>query len=140
MANNQLLVDSSFLFAVNNVGDANYHRSKIFADKDKRQRLIPEVVLTEVTYMLRVSIGQNAVLRFLDVVMESGTSLQSLTPTDLARARQIMATYADARLDFVDCAIMALSERLNIRHICTFDRRDFSIFRPTHCDYLDLLP
>jgi len=48
--------------------------------------------------------------------------------------------YADARLDFVDCCIMALTERLDIRRVATFDRRDFSIFRPNHGDYLELLP
>ncbi|MCD4684394.1 MAG: hypothetical protein K8S97_00470 [Anaerolineae bacterium] len=51
-----------------------------------------------------------------------------------------MAEYDTARFDFVDCCIMALTERLNITQVCTFDRRDFSIFRPIHCDYLDLLP
>ena len=59
---------------------------------------------------------------------------------DLQRARAIMAAYPEADLDFVDCCLMALSERLKITQICTFDRRDFSIFRPQHCDYLELLP
>ena len=40
-----------------------------------------------------------------------------------------MEKYADARFDFVDCCIMALAERLAITQICTFDRRDFSIFK-----------
>ena len=35
---------------------------------------------------------------------------------------------------------MAQAERLNITHVATFDHRDFEIFRPTHCDYLELLP
>jgi hypothetical protein len=35
---------------------------------------------------------------------------------------------------------MALSERLNITQIYTFDRRDFTVFRPKHCDYLELMP
>jgi hypothetical protein len=33
-----------------------------------------------------------------------------------------------------------MAERLNITRACTFDRRDFSIFRPHPCDYLELLP
>lgn len=37
-------------------------------------------------------------------------------------------------------AIMALTERLGITQVYTFDRRDFSIFRPAHCDFLQLLP
>jgi hypothetical protein len=35
---------------------------------------------------------------------------------------------------------MALAERLNITQICAFDRRDFPIFRPTHCENLEPLP
>jgi hypothetical protein len=35
---------------------------------------------------------------------------------------------------------MAQAERLNIARIATFDRRDFSVFRPKHCEYLELLP
>jgi predicted nucleic acid-binding protein len=54
--------------------------------------------------------------------------------------REILLQYQDARLDFVDCCIMALSERFNITQVCTFDRRDFGIFRPRHVDYLELLP
>ncbi len=45
-----------------------------------------------------------------------------------------------ASFDYTDAAIMALSERLQITKVCTFDRRDFGIFRPKHCDYLELLP
>ncbi len=52
----------------------------------------------------------------------------------------MLRAYPGAKLDFVDCCIMAMSERLNITRVCTFDRRDFSIFRPAHCDYLELLP
>lgn len=59
---------------------------------------------------------------------------------DLDRVRQILSTYADAELDIVDCCIMALAERLNITRIATFDRRDFSLVRPRHCDFLELLP
>lgn len=65
--------------------------------------------------------------------------LEILSP-DLERAAEIMEQYADADLDFVDCCIMALAERLNITEVCTLDQRDFSIFRPAHCDYLEILP
>ncbi len=66
--------------------------------------------------------------------------IQALTEPDMARMQQIMEQYQDASFDFTDSAIMALAERLNITRVCTFDRRDFSIFRPRHCDYLELLP
>jgi predicted nucleic acid-binding protein len=54
--------------------------------------------------------------------------------------REIMLQYKDAGFDYVDAAIMAISERLNITRVCMFDRRDFPIFRPKHCPALELLP
>jgi len=66
--------------------------------------------------------------------------LTGLSILDVERAHEIMKTYPDAKFDLVDTGIMALSERLQITKVCTFDRRDFSIFRPKHCDYLELLP
>ncbi|MCS7072679.1 MAG: hypothetical protein NZM00_14335 [Anaerolinea sp.] len=52
----------------------------------------------------------------------------------------LMDHYRDAELDFVDCCLTALAERLHIRHLCTFDRRDFSMIRPKHTEYLELVP
>jgi predicted nucleic acid-binding protein len=48
--------------------------------------------------------------------------------------------YADNKLDFTDAAIVAISERLAITRVYTLDRRDFSVIRPKHCDYFELLP
>jgi hypothetical protein len=59
---------------------------------------------------------------------------------DFTRAVALMDRYRDAELDFVDCCLTALAERLNIRHICTFDRRDFSMIRPKHTEYLQMVP
>jgi predicted nucleic acid-binding protein len=102
--------------------------------------IIPDVVLVEVVFLADRAGGVPAKLSLLDFVANFPGTLQPITRDDLKRVREIMQMYADARLDFVDCCIMALSERLNITQICTFDRRDFVIFRPKHCDYLDLLP
>lgn len=56
------------------------------------------------------------------------------------RVKEIMLHYATAKFDFVDCCIMALSERLEITQVGTLDKRDFGIFRPKHVSHLDLLP
>jgi predicted nucleic acid-binding protein len=52
----------------------------------------------------------------------------------------IMLRYQSAEFDYTDVALMVLSERLKINRIYTFDRRDFSIYRPVHCTAYDLLP
>lgn len=63
-----------------------------------------------------------------------------ITRADLLRIDEIMATYPDARFDFVDMSLMALAERLDVQTVFTFDQRDFRIFRPRHCDYLTIKP
>lgn len=135
-----VLIDSSFLFAINSPGDKNRERVLQVARMNFTRQIIPDIVLAETAHMLRYRIGQAAVLNFLDVLVASSLQLEPVLKSDLQRAREIMATYSSADFDLADCCIMAMSERLNITQICSLDTRDFSIFRPKHCDYLQLLP
>lgn len=66
--------------------------------------------------------------------------VEPLIPEDLVRVHEILEQYADNQLDFTDAAIVATAERLNITRVYTLDRRDFSVIRPSHCDYFELLP
>lgn len=51
-----------------------------------------------------------------------------------------MEQYADSRIDWVDCTIAAMAERLRITRILTLDQRHFRILRPTHTAAFDLKP
>ena len=78
--------------------------------------------------------------RFLTNLTVSSTQLEAIAPTDLARVHQILEQYADSQLDFVDAVIVTIAERIGITRVLTLDRRDFSLVRPRHCDYFELLP
>ncbi len=136
-----MLIDASFLYALNDVGDGNHAVAYQFLQMNADDMLVPNIVLAEAGYLIRRRIGQRALADFL-LFFDNASIVQlvAVDVHDLSRARQIMIQYADNDFDLADCCIMALSERLNIRQVCTFDRRDFSVFRPRHCDYLDLLP
>jgi len=134
-----VLVDSSFVYALLDKDDKYHAAATKFALTLKQRQIVVDVALTEVAQLLQ-EISEQAVLQFFDLMAGSNYQLEPITKIDLNRARQIKVTYSTARLDFVDCCIMAVSERLNIKQVCTFDRRDFTILRPTHCDYLELLP
>jgi uncharacterized protein len=136
----KILVDSSYLYSLFDENDKDHKRAVAAATLRKGQFLIPYVILTEVAYLFNREGGVPAVLKFFDKLLKMQPELQDVTFADLSRARDIMAQYADARLDFVDCCLMALAERLNVTQICTFDRRDFEIFRPKHTTTLDILP
>ncbi len=135
-----VLLDTSFLYALADPADVHHEKAAAFARKDNRSRIIPDVVLTEAMYLVGRFMSHAAMTRFLHSIAYSSVQLEPVGREDLKRAYQIMTEYADARLDFVDCCMMALAEHLNLSCICTFDRRDFGLFKPTHCDYLDLLP
>ena len=135
-----LIIDSSFLVALYNVEDAFHRQASSFGDLNTEHWLVPDVVLPETCYLFRRDFGYYGVQRFLEYFARLTAQLESLVKDDLDRVRGIANTYADAEFDIVDCAIMAIAERLNITRVATFDRRDFSIFQPRHCDYLELLP
>ncbi|MBX3085161.1 MAG: PIN domain-containing protein [Anaerolineae bacterium] len=140
MPSSKLLVDSSFLYTLFDGEDEKHEDAVSVADVYGGQFVIPYVVLTEVAYLFNRNGGIPAVLRFLDRLVRMQPHFEVLLTTDFLRVRAIMALYKDSKLDFVDCCIMALSERLNITQVCTFDHRDFNIFRPQHVSHLEILP
>lgn len=84
--------------------------------------------------------GHATMRHFIRTLNKSDVQLESIQKSDLLRVSEILDTYADSKLDFVDATIVAISERLNISQILTLDRRDFSIIRPKHCAHFDILP
>jgi predicted nucleic acid-binding protein len=136
----KILVDSSFLIALYDQDSDVYREARELARLYRGQFLVPQVALTEVVYLLKREAGVQGAVEFLEEFNQSQPDLQDITVDDLKRVQAIMDQFASARFDFVDCCIMALSERLNVTQVCTLDRRDFSIFRPKHCDYLEILP
>lgn len=134
------IVDSSFIYALYNSIDSHHDIADAFAKNYSGTTYVPDVILPEVCYLFRRDFGQIGVQRFLNQFKGINAQFVSLSRSDLARIHEIAATYASAGFDIVDCCIMALAERLGVTRIATFDRRDFSIFRPRHCDFLELLP
>ena len=137
---NNALVDSSFLFTLNSPTDVNRPLTQRVIYMTMMQYFVPDVVLSEVTYMLRARVGQQAVIQFLMTFSKSPFTLVPVLKEDLTRAGQVMQKYRESDLDFVDCCLVALAERLNITHICTFDERDFRKIVPDHAPYITILP
>ncbi|MCI5208417.1 MAG: PIN domain-containing protein [Candidatus Electrothrix sp. ATG2] len=134
------LLDTSFLLAMTNAKDRNHHRVLNTAERIDDQLVLPVTVLPEVSYLIGSRLGHKAMRQFLHRIAVSDVALETVTITDLERVVEILEEYADSRLDFVDATIVALAERLNITRVLTLDRRDFSIIRPLHCSYFEILP
>lgn len=134
------ILDTSFLFALTDQGDRNHQRVLAVAQSVNEPLVLPVVVLPEVCYLIASRLGHKAMRRFVSSVTPETIQVKSATTEDLVRVHQILEQYADNQLDFTDAAIVAIAERLNITRVYTLDHRDFSIVRPSHCDYFELLP
>ncbi len=103
---------------------------------------MPQTALVEVAYLLGRDgdAGIQVVVTFLQGLSASKFILTELISEDIIRIGEILAQYADSKVDFVDASVMAMAERLNVKTILTIDQRDFRLFRPKHCGSFTILP
>ena len=134
-----VIADTGFVVALANRSDAKHEVVKAIYLQQKRI-LLPQTVLAEVAYLIGREAGVITVASFLKGLPMSQFSLLALVEEDVLRVAEILAQYADSRIDFVDASVMAVAERLNIVTVLTLDRRDFSLFRPRHCNSFVLVP
>ena len=134
------IADSNLVYALYNAKDIHHQDGMDFLSHNTEVMLVPDVVLPEVSFLVARDIGHNGMRTFLEYFMQLDVQLEAVGMDDLAIVRNIVTAYPDARFDLVDCCIMAIAERLDITRIATFDRRDFTMFKPRHCEFLELLP
>ena len=66
--------------------------------------------------------------------------VEDLTAADYDRVEELLTTYRDLNVGFVDAAVLAIVERLGETKLVTLDRRHFTVMRPRHRASLELLP
>lgn len=128
------LIDTSFLLATMYQKDRNHEIARQAIRESSGERCIVASVLPEVFYMAKERVTYDRAIQQFQLLTSAGFTLIELTSVDHNRMTEIMRQYRDSEFDFVDVSQMAISERLNITRIYTFDRRYFSVFRPKHCE------
>lgn len=76
----------------------------------------------------------------LDAIKAGELAVEDLTASDYNRAAELMRTYTNLEVGFVDCAVLAITERLGEPKLATLDHRHFGTMRPRHEEALVLLP
>ncbi len=133
------LLDTGFLLAVLDADD-EFHNACSSALLAETAPFLPDVVLPELAYLILRELGYKILVEFLASVHKGELRIERFNNDDLIRATQILEKYADARVDFVDCVIVAISERLRFKRVLTVDRRHFQLFRPKHCKNFKIIP
>jgi len=134
------LIDTSFLVALRFQKDERHHLAIQSLKRFNENFSISTPVLIEFLFIARRIYGYERAVREMQAILSIEVSILEPIPEDYRRAVQIMQQYIDAKIDLADAIQVALAERLQITRICTFDRRDFSLFRPIHCEYFELIP
>jgi uncharacterized protein len=135
-----ILVDTNVLVAVANDRDNNHGVALELLETVPEALLVTPTVIAEVCYLLHERSGASAEVRFLRAFVAGELHLAELTLADLGRMADLAETYADLGLGGTDASIVAVAERLGIKDVATFDRRHFTVVRPSHTDSFRLLP
>lgn len=102
--------------------------------------VVPQLVVTEVAYLLETRIGPEAEVRFLGDLAAGSFTTDPVLPGDWLRIAELVADYRDLPLGTVDASVVTSAERLGVRAIATLDRRHFSVVRPRHVEAFEILP
>ena len=135
-----LIIDTGPLYASLDRRDAYHAVCRALIDDTEEELVIPAPVLVEVDYFVHQAGRPESRRAFLNDILTGAYRIESLVPEDYVRVRDLCERYADARVGFVDAAVLAIVERLNEPKLATLDRRHFGLMPPRHVASLKLLP
>jgi hypothetical protein len=134
-----LIVDTSVLFEARSHNEAHHRECRDLLRSEERL-VVPAPVVAETCWMLRSRIGTEHEVAFLDAVIDGAFEVVDLVRADYTRTADLVDTYENLSLGFVDAAIVAVAERMGITRVATLNHRDFAIVRPSHAPRLTLVP
>jgi predicted nucleic acid-binding protein len=102
--------------------------------------LVPEVVLSEVAYLVGARVGAAAETKLAAALRERELQAVATVPDDWRRVAELVDRYLDLPLGLVDATVVAIAERLSVSRLATLDRRHFSVVRPRHVEGFELVP
>jgi predicted nucleic acid-binding protein len=120
-----VIADTGVIYAFYDGNDSYHEAARTIISEHSGKIIVPDVILTEVDYLLLSFLGVDAELDFLQDVLNGVYLLHSLNEQILQRCGELIARYRDLELGLADTAVMATAEQLGIYHILTVDERDF---------------
>jgi uncharacterized protein len=120
-----IIVDAGPLIALFDRDDQHHRRAVEFLSRSSARLVSNLLVLTEAAFVLRFSIEAQCDLLWW---AQQALDIDHGTAADLPRIIALLRQYHDLPADFADVSLVALAERLNLRHIASFDRH-FLVYR-----------
>lgn len=90
--------------------------------------------------MIDSRLGSAEEAKFLRLVISEAVEVIDMDRPLYERCVELVETYADLHLGFVDKSIVFVAEREGIITLATLNHRDFRVVRPDHCEAFELIP
>jgi predicted nucleic acid-binding protein len=135
-----IVADSGAIYGLYDRRDAFHSRLRAAIEEARDLIVLPAPILGEIDYLLRVRLGNAALLRFLADIQEGAFVVESVTLADLRRCSALIGKYHDLDLGLSDASVVAVAERCGTDRILTVDRKDFRIMRSARGKPFRLLP
>src|SRR5215471_9391972 len=127
-----IVADSGAVYGLYDRRDASHARLRAAVETERDILVLPAAVLGEIDYLVRVRLGNAALLRFLEDIQEGAFLIEAVTLADLRRCSSLIARYHDLDLGLADASVVAVAERIGTDRILTVDLRDFRVIRSAH--------
>lgn len=134
-----LLVDTGIFIAAGDRNEPN-HQSCGDLLRSRTDLAITAPAVAETAWLIEDRLGPPAEASFLRLVTSDIFDIIDLVPHDYERCLELIETYDDLGLGFVDASIIAVAERLGQSTLATLNHRDFAVVRPAHRDAFELVP
>lgn len=134
------MVDAGPLYAYVDADDDHHKASLELLETHPGPLVVPVLVVTEVAYLLATRLGVDAEVRFLGDFAAGNLISEGVAAEDWLRIAELVSQYRDLGLGTVDSSVVAAAERLGITQIATLDHRHFTVVRPAHVAFFELLP
>lgn len=137
-----ILIDTGAVYALVDKNDLNHLKAKNFYEKviDKESLCICLPVLTEAWLLIDARLGTYFANKVWKAVIDGVFDILQVDIEDMNLAFEIERKYEKAGFGFVDSLCFALCERYKIKKVFTFDKKHFSIYKPSFSKALEILP
>jgi hypothetical protein len=121
-----IVADTGAIVALVDSDDSHHEALRRSFEAQPDQWVLPWAILPEVDYIVASRLGPATARAFRADLAQGLFYVEWDGASDLKRARELDAQYADLSLGLVDTVVMAIAERIGARAIATLDLRDFA--------------
>lgn len=121
-----VLLDTGILYAYYDRSDEWHTRALKVMRAEEGGLVVPSPVIPEVDHLLGRRLGAPARFLFYRGLSEGSFFVVDLPRELYPRVAELNRQFSDLDLGFVDAAVAALAESLELRRVATTDRRHFT--------------